>query len=380
MGKSTLRMSWRSMSGVTVAAWLVGCGTDAGPATPTPPDPPTRPPEQASPSFAYLTQAVQSATDPVPLVAGDSALLRVFVVSEAGAAAGASLPPTRVTFYLDDAPTHVIDLDGTNVTIPAQRDEGDLNLSLNAVVPGSVIRFGLEFVVEIDPDQTLDPALGIRERLPAAGRTRIPILKVPPVTIVLMPILSSTHPDSAFLAKVRGLTADSPLLWATREFLPIHELDIIQHDAILVAEPSCGMMWEYAIDVWHTRMEAGAPATDIWVGLFPSGCGGGAMPQQQVAVAGLAADDFWQNNNVLAHEIGHLMTLDHPPCNISRDDPIYDENYPHANGTIGAWGYDMRSHTLRPPDSPEVMSYCGEREKWISGHYFRQALRYRLSN
>ena len=47
----------------------------------------------------YLTQAVQSPRYPVPLVAGEEALLRVFVT--APTAGGARIPPVRARFYVD---------------------------------------------------------------------------------------------------------------------------------------------------------------------------------------------------------------------------------------------------------------------------------------
>ena len=62
------------------------------------------------PSAAYLTQAVQSREFPVPLVAGEQALLRVFVT--APRATDESLPPVRATFYLEGEETYVADIPG----------------------------------------------------------------------------------------------------------------------------------------------------------------------------------------------------------------------------------------------------------------------------
>ena len=57
------------------------------------------------PSMAYLTQAVQSREFPVPLVAGEEALLRVFVIARDSTSEG--IPPVRARFYLDGEETHV---------------------------------------------------------------------------------------------------------------------------------------------------------------------------------------------------------------------------------------------------------------------------------
>ena len=326
-------------------------------------------------SVAYLTQAVQSPEYPVPLIAGDSALLRVFVVSEKGAEANVGVPPARATFYLGGSEVHVVHFDGADARIPAVLNESDLNLSLNSVIPGSVVQPALEMVVEIDPEGTLDPGLEIAERIPASGRTVVHVEVVPEYELTFITFLWTEAPDSALLAKVNGLTPDSPLLWATREFLPVNEVSVTHHDPIWLDEnPSVGIMGQIIFATLAAKQAAGGRGH--WVGVW-SGCCGGASFQIQTAGVGLeptAPDRFWQNNNVLAHELGHLMTLPHAPCNVGDPDP----NFPHPNGLIGSWGYDMRSNELRDPTSPEVMSYCGEREKWVSGFYHSQALSWRL--
>ena len=103
-------------------------------------------------------------------MAGEAALLRVFVT--AGQDVDATMPPVRVTFYRDGAEVHRAEMEGRAKSIPWQVNEGDLSSSANALVPGSVVMPGLEMMVEIDPDQTLDAALGVGARLPPdrAGR------------------------------------------------------------------------------------------------------------------------------------------------------------------------------------------------------------------
>lgn len=328
-------------------------------------------------STAYLTQAVQSVEYPVPLIAGDSALLRVFVVSEKGAEANVSIPPARATFYQGGSEVHVVDLGGASARIPASLDESDLELSLNAMIPGSVVQPGLEVVVEIDPGGTLDQALGVSQRLPESGRNRVRVEAVAPYELTLITFLWTERPDSALLAEVNGLGPDSPLLWATREFLPVNEINVVHRDPIwLDQNPSADIMGPIIYATLAAREAAGGRGH--WVGVW-SGCCGGAAYGLQVAGVGLeptAPDRFWQNNNVLAHEIGHLMTLPHAPCNVGDPDP----NFPYPNGAIGSWGYDMRTNELRSPESPEFMSYCGEEEKWVSGFYHAQALGWRLRN
>ena len=103
--------------------------------------------------MVYLTQAVQSREYPVPLVAGDKALLRVFVT--AAHATMADIPPVRARFYLNGTERHVAEIPANAAPIPTEVVEGSLSGSANAEIPGEIVRPGLEMVIEIDPDGSL---------------------------------------------------------------------------------------------------------------------------------------------------------------------------------------------------------------------------------
>ena len=53
--------------------------------------------------------------------------------------------------------------------MPTEVEEGDLLRSANATIPGEIVRPGLEMVIEIDPDGTLDPGLLSTRRIPQGG-------------------------------------------------------------------------------------------------------------------------------------------------------------------------------------------------------------------
>ena len=128
-------------------------------------------------SMAYLTQAVQSREFPVPLVAGEPALLRAFVT--AARATGEGIPPVRARFYLGGGETHVADIPGQSGVIPGEVFEGNPSKSANAEIPGRVVQPGLEMVIEVDPEGTLDPALGVTKRIPETGRMAIDVRAMP---------------------------------------------------------------------------------------------------------------------------------------------------------------------------------------------------------
>ena len=78
-----------------------------------------------NPPAAYVIQTVQSQTFPVPLVAGEKALLRVFPT--AGQATSVGIPDVRARFYVNGRETHAVDIPGKATPIPTEVDESSLS-------------------------------------------------------------------------------------------------------------------------------------------------------------------------------------------------------------------------------------------------------------
>lgn len=311
-------------------------------------------------SFAYLTQAVQSHEFPVPLVAGERALLRVFV--RAGRPTSARMPPVRARFYLDGTETHVANIPGGSATVPTEIVEGDLSRSANAEIPGSVIQPGLEMVVEIDP--TLDPGLGITARMPATGRAEVDVRAMSPFALTVIPFLLASDPDSSVLDTVRGLNADSELLWDLKSLLPIADLEVELHEPVTASsvDPYSVLEMTEAIRV----MEG---ATGYYLGLVPES---EPSPTRGVAILGGRSQASRPIPSVIAHEAGHNLNLLHAPCG-GAGGP--DPSFPHRHGTTGAWGFDPRTNELVPPGTGALMSYCSPR--WVSDYNFTNMVTYR---
>ena len=190
-------------------------------------------------TMAYLTQAVQSREFPVPLVAGERALLRVFVTAQQATNAG--IPQVRATFYLGGGETHVTDIPGKSVAIPEDVDESILSKSSNAEIPGEIVQPGLEMVINIDPEGTLDPALGVTRRIPETGRMAVDVRAMPLLDLTVIPFLWSEAPDSSILDMAKGMASDPEnhdLLWHTRTLLPVGDLEVAAHEPVVSSSNS----------------------------------------------------------------------------------------------------------------------------------------------
>ena len=317
---------------------------------------------------AYLTQSVQSREFPVPLVPGRPALLRVFLASED--ADGETLPDVRATFYVNDAEVHVAEIPPGTGRIPREVDEGDLASSVNADIPAAVLRPGLEMVIEVDPEGTLDANLGIPGRIPATGRLTVDVADLEDLQLTLIPFLYEADPDSSILETTAGMAEnpdEHPMFAETRTFLPIGGWDIELHDPV-VTSTNNGFTILREVEMIRLMEEHSAR---YWLGML--------APVVQYGLFGVAYNiPSWSSFSIplsptVAHELGHNMGLWHAPCGgAGGPDPLY----PHSWGTIGSWGYDREHERLVTPYTPDLMSYCGG--QWISDYHRANGIRHRL--
>ena len=319
------------------------------------------------PPAAYLVQAVQSRAHPVPLVAGEEALLRVFVTAAMETTEG--IPDVRARFYLNGTERHVADIAASSTPIPAEINEGDLAKSANAEIPGWVVRPGLEMVIEIDPGGTLDPSLGVPARIPEEGRLAVEVREMPVLDLTVIPFLWSSDPDSAIIGMAAGMAADPEghaLLEETHVLLPVGDIDVAARATVASTSNNA-----------HNLL---AQTEAIRVLEGGGGHYMGMMSGLVTGPGGVAYMGRWSNfsrpfSGVIAHELGHNMLLGHAPCG---DAGGPDRSFPYPDGTIGAWGYDFRRGHLVPATRKDHMSYCGP--TWTSDYHFTNALRRRLAD
>ncbi|MCY4399680.1 MAG: M66 family metalloprotease [Gemmatimonadetes bacterium] len=315
---------------------------------------------------AYLTQTVQSWGDPVPLLAREAALLRVFVTAPPDAAV--TMPEVKATFYVNGAERHAVRIAATTQPVPHEITEGDLTVSANAEIPDWVIVPGLEMVIEVDPQRTLDPALGVTKRIPDSGRMAVDVRDVPPFHLTLIPILSETDPDSSVIQSIADMAADPDgheLLRDARTLLPVTRVAVATREPVTVSTSFAATILAQVNAM--RLMEAGS---GHWMG----------MGNARGWLGGIAAAGGWVSfskpvADIIAHELGHNLSLQHAPCGSPAG---VDPWFPHSGGNIGAWGYDFESNALVSPRTADVMSYCAV-PNWISDYFFNKALNHRLA-
>lgn len=314
---------------------------------------------------AYLTQAVQSRDFPVPLVEDERALLRVFPTSRERTSE--TIPLVRAWFYHNGDEVLEVDIPGKNTTIPTEVDEGDLAKSANVKVPGSVVREGLEMVVMIDPESTLDQDLWVAKRIPETGRMELEVKDMPLFDMTLVPFVWSETQDSSIVELIGEMVDDGEdhEMFGLMHLLPVHEMKLTAHDPVVT-------LTNNALDLLYqtTAIRLMESGTEYYMGMMSP------LVSAALGVAWAPGRSSFSvpDAGVIAHEIGHNFFLNHAPCGGPAG---VDPFYPYPSGSSGAWGYDFRNGgSLVRPSTDELMSYCGP-PMWISDYSFTVSLRFR---
>ena len=294
-------------------------------------------------SKAMLIQATQTLDASVPLVAGRDALLRVFIASESDTAK--PMPHVTARFYHDDVEVFTAEMENTDRFIPTLVYTGDIEATSNAPVPGSVIRPGLEMVIE----------LGTSGRLPASGRLSLEVVDMPPFNLTVVPFYWMSNPDMGLVSTVQSLTEESDYFNASKDRLPVNEFSVrIREPVALSYNPISSVKTLDRVAMIRT-MDG---SRDYYMGIVTRGGGLGKRPGF-VTVSEL-------NDAFMAHELGHNLNMLHAPCGTQS---FLERDYPYMDGSIGIWGYDHRNNQLIPSSMPDFMSYCGPPD-WTSDYSF----------
>lgn len=280
-----------------------------------------------------------------------------------------NLPRVRADFYLDGSLAHSVNIAAKAGPIPMDVDESSLSSSVNQLMPAEVIQPGLELVVEIDPDETLDKSLGVARRVPETGRMAIEVRAMPRFDITFIPFIWDQKPDMEVVDLVEGMRDDPeghPLLKEIRRLLPINEIEVTAHEPVRSSTNEASAL----------KKEASLIATMEGIEGYVMGLLSGEFSGAAgIAELGRLVTYSVADATVMAHELGHNFSLQHAPCGR----PLgIEPAYPYPNASVGVWGYDFDKEALvSPTEYFDPMAYCSP--NWMSDFGFDRMLRYRLN-
>ena len=151
--------------------------------------------------------------------------------------------------------------------------------------------------------------------------------------------------------------------------MPIGDLDVKAHESVLTSTTN---VVELLLETQLIRRLEGG--TGYHMGIMSERVVGG---ESGVAYLGGQVGFSVSDPFVIAHELGHNLSLSHAPCG-GAGGP--DRAFPQSDGSIGAWGYDPRGGgMLISPRARDLMSYCGP-PRWVSDYSFTKALDHRLAS
>ena len=319
--------------------------------------------------MVYLTQSVQTPSRSVRLVANRDALLRAFVTAEQP---GGFFEPEVVAVFTgpEGDEVHRVAMTRHANEIPVEADEGDLELSYNAVIPGEIIVPGVEMVVEVDPGGAVPLNAESEARFPNQGSYSLNVVVVPPIQLTLVPVITSAEPDTSVLSWVRDISADSPQVGLLKHAFPFAEFSVSAREPYYTSQKLTTNVGRSALFGELEAVRATEGDTGYYYGVVAN-MGGG--------IAGLGQLPGWvsigiRRRTTLAHEVGHNLSLRHAPCGGPAG---VDPDFPYPDGSIGVWGYDFRNGSTVPPGrSKDIMTYC-RTLPWLSDYYFEKVIDHR---
>jgi hypothetical protein len=319
---------------------------------------------------AYVTQAVQSLDNSVPLVAGRNGLLRVFVRASG---ANAAQPPVRVRFYNTSGTlvsTTVIQAPSASVS--TEVDEGSLVSSWNAPLTAAFLQPGLRMLVDVDPNNAITEPNETDNTWPANGQpAALDIRTVSTMFVTMVPVVQAARGDTA---RVDQNNKASYILPMQRMF-PVAAInaDIRSPYTFTGAElQSGGANWQQLLQELNAlRVTEGTGR--MYYGVVRVGYTSGVAGLGYIgAPAALGWDHQPSGHEVMAHELGHNFGRLHAPCG---NPAGVDNQYPHSGASIGVFGYDVIAGTVKAPTVRDLMSYCDP--SWISDYTYRAILNFR---
>ncbi|HEU5208141.1 MAG TPA: Ig-like domain-containing protein [Longimicrobiales bacterium] len=319
---------------------------------------------------AHITQSVQRPDGSVPLITGRDALLRVFARANAETN---ERPEVRARIYHDGVLVDTRMAEAPGGGAPIAPDEESLSGSWNIRLPGDLVRPGMSFRVDVDPDNGIAETDESDNAYPADGDAHAPdVRSAAPFRARLVPVLQSAN----------GLTGDvntgnlAAYVDRTYSVYPLADMDVDVRNAYTFT----GALAAQYDSTWNRllqeiRLLSVADGSErYYYGVIKPSYDRGGTGYGYIGLPAAVGVD-WSNlrAETLAHEWGHNFGRRHVACGGPANP---DPNYPHANGAIAHPGWDLRTGELHASSLRyDLMSYCDP--TWSSDYTYEAVMQYR---